>query len=1618
MVDKKTSKQPTTGDLEFFAYQWAVEENSDYTIIRCYGFTKDNKNVHLIVKDLKPWCYVELPTNIEWTAGKRQLVMDKINKIGKKDFQPMGGGKFVERKKLYYAWKKQNKNFKNPQKSTSKNPEDNKVQLLYEDEKFPFIRVEFRSTAALTSFCYSIKKGVDVPGIGNLELKVHEQQLKGSHTVLKLLALKGLPAAGWIKARGIFASKEDKESSCKYEMLCSINNISASNNTSIVHPKIGSFDIEANSTITSAMPNAASPNDKIFQISICTLIKGKRKKYLFSLGKPDPDKVGKKVKLKVFKTEADLIVSLADFIKEKKLNVLIGYNILGWDFDFLINRAKFTKCLSEFDMMDVMNGRHCPIVGNGFQSKAYTAQKLIYLDTLGVLLLDLLPIIKRDHKLANYRLKTVTTHFGLPTKDPFTPQDIFRAFREFTPDSLSAVGKYCVQDSWITLLLFEKLQMWFGLCEMAKTAHVPIFYLFTEGTQVQMLSQVMEYCMYNEYVMINNGYVSKDGEEDYMGATVLNPVPGKYKKILCFDFASLYPSIMMSHNIDYSTLVPEPEGTYIISMYDTKEYLARWSTFPAYLKMNDEKTKTDIWQEIEDKDDLEEHVEKIRKKFSSNIILIQKEKSHIPDEHCHVFSFEEHSNCDHDMTRKKLKNGKFSVAKKKVICGARYYRFIRAEFGGKGVVPVLLESLISRRKLTRTEIKENSKILLKDFARLVKSKTDEDVNTKDIPFVLKYLEAFKVEQKEILEKVDEVIESTEAEVLSEKECKIIIDKMSALELINKVLDKRQSSYKICANSMYGAMGVKKGGLLPLLPGAMCVTYRGRTALEFISKYIPEKHKGITVYGDSVTGDTPIMVRYPNKTINIVTIDNIGVEYSPYGVNLEKEQVTPENLEVWTDGKWTKINRVIRHRVNKKIYRITTHTGSVDVTEDHSLIRENGDLVKPKDVDLGDKLLHSFPKKFPEFVFLSKEETNSDHSDTKIQCSRCKEFKLLEYFHVCKQNKNRHGKHRNCKSCRRDDIVDRKIMLKYVEDKHKEEDVDVDEAYVWGMFMAEGSCGIYETNSGNKHTWAINNQDLSVLEKCKKILEDREGYDFKILNTMESSSVYKLVPVACTKHMVHKYRKLFYYGYERTGESIYGEKACKIVPYIILNSDIKMRESFFEGYYEGDGEKTGYKLGKNCRFDCKGKIGSQGLFYIVKSLGYKYVSINAHKIKKNIFRITASNNSFRKEGKAIKQIKQLDEEEHIFVYDIDTEEGAFHAGVGELVVKNTDSAMIFFPHITNNKDAIELAEKIITEMLEFFPSPMKLEFEKIYEKYIILTKKRYMAYVANTKGEITGFTKKGVAIVRRENCSAFKRVYLKAAKALLDDHKDEDILNDVLDDINAIFQRRYSYKDFTLTKTYNGNYKTKTLPAHAQLALRMKARGIPVAAGSRIEYLFTTACQGEKKFSQGEKVEELDYFASWREYLRLDYLYYIEKQFIKPLDELLYVGLGVEDFVKKQYQLRLAKFYVNEQILELSKPIIEIDGVVEEESFTNRRRVVKSGGLEVKKKAAPKRKAAPRKSAKKIQINTYETDSESEEENIIIQSDSDEDDGPIIVIEEDEELSAEEEKKLLGKIKID
>ena len=131
------------------------------------------------------------------------------------------------------------------------------------------------------------------------------------------------------------------------------------------------------------------------------------------------------------------------------------------------------------------------------------------------------------------------------------------------------------------------------------------------------------------------------------------------------------------------------------------------------------------------------------------------------------------------------------------------------------------------------------------------------------------------------------------------------------------LDKRQLAYKISANSMYGAMGVRRG-FLPFPPGAMCTAAQGRINLEKAANILQKKFKGELVYGDSVTGNTPIFIKDNKDKISIRAIEDLaskwGVyeEFKPFDSNRKDKQQAMVNYEVWAkDNGWNPIKRVIQ-----------------------------------------------------------------------------------------------------------------------------------------------------------------------------------------------------------------------------------------------------------------------------------------------------------------------------------------------------------------------------------------------------------------------------------------------------------------------------------------------------------------------------------------------------------------------------------------------------------------------------------------------------------------------------------------------------------------------------------
>ena len=433
--------------------------------------------------------------------------------------------------------------------------------------------------------------------------------------------------------------------------------------------------------------------------------------------------------------------------------------------------------------------------------------------------------------------------------------------------------------------------------------------------------------------------------------------------------------------------------------------------------------------------------------------------------------------------------------------------------------------------------------------------------------------------------------------------------------------------------------------------------KGISLKDYVENHLINGIKYEVVYGDSVRSNTPIMSRIDGK-IKITEIQNI-----------------PFPCEVWTEKGWTDVKRVIQHRVKKEMFRILTHTGFIEVTEDHSLLDKQAKKISPKEVSIGTELLHSFP------------------------------------------------------------IIDDKTFCRHT---HR----NIDQAWCYGFFVADGSSGYYK--NCDKYTWNIS-KSKEKLETVIDRFENAERMNFKILDVQKSSHVHRIVPYKngyrSIKRIIEKYNKC------------YTDKRLKQIPEYILNSCSHIKRAFFEGYYYGDGDKS-YAT----RMDTNSNILAQGLYKIVRDLDYK-VSINTRIDKPNIIRLNVTTGKLRQDPNKIKKIVSLGICDEV-VYDLETENHHFHAGIGQMIVHNTDSTFLVPKNKVDreNYDPIVIANEINVFFSDLckkqgYPFPILVNAEKMYDRLLLVSKKLYYGRIVWEDGkwlENPYLDVKGMAAIRSDH----------------------------------------------------------------------------------------------------------------------------------------------------------------------------------------------------------------------------------------------------------------------------
>jgi len=522
----------------------------------------------------------------------------------------------------------------------------------------------------------------------------------------------------------------------------------------------------------------------------------------------------------------------------------------------------------------------------------------------------------------------------------------------------------------------------------------------------------------------------------------------------------------------------------------------------------------------------------------------------------------------------------------------------------------------------------------------------------------------------------------------------------------------------------------------------------------------------------------------------------------------------------------------------------------------------------------------------------------------------------------------------------------------------EYELDEDEAWVWGFFLGDGSCGEYRCSSGLKYSWGLNNQSLDRLNRAKDILNNIEDMEFKILDTMESSHVYKLVPKGSLRYMVHKYRKF-----------MYDEIKNKKVPMIILNASYSIRKAFFDGYYEADGtkgkegkfienekeekEKGNWNLKyKKVDFTTKGKLTAQGLYILATSLGFN-LSVRRWNKKDRVYSLNSydTNHKYHKDRNIVKYVEEAinHEMDDGFVYDIETTTGRFAVGVGSIIANQTDSIFIKLPklkdyshygHPTEKQNILQynvtVGEQLSADFQKLLKPPHCLEWEKMFYPFIIFSKKRYVGNLY--EHDVNKFKQKSMGIVlkRRDNANIVKIIYGGLINIILNKQDVTESLKFLDKSLNKLANGEYPLEELIVTKTLRGFYKNPLQIAHKVLADRMKKRdpGSAPQSNDRVPYIYIQVKESKKnKVLQGDKIEDPKYIIENK--LTPDYGHYITNQIMKPCLQLYsmvledlngYKHKSDKDFWKKKYDLLLEekkdKLKVDDKIKQLREKEVE------------------------------------------------------------------------------------------------
>jgi DNA polymerase elongation subunit (family B) len=550
-------------------------------------------------------------------------------------------------------------------------------------------------------------------------------------------------------------------------------------------------------------------------------------------------------------SERELLLAWKDMITKTNPDFVIGYNIFGFDFAYLYERSLEVGCDERFMRLGKWKNKPSKFVKKKLSSSALGDNFLEYIDMEGRVMIDIMKVIQRDHKLDSYKLDNVAATFMDMRKNDVSPQDIFRLQKGSAADR-RVVAEYCVQDCSLCNYLSMKLEVIANNIGMANVCLVPLSYIFMRGQGIKIFSLVLKQCKDDGFLIptiqkANTHMILLHIEEAHEMDTLVDFLKYDIKidtsqvireltdgntGVACIVTHRYHPKLFEKALNRAMRRDVELEMT---SVMDFKQATEEYTKHIKRRKIETEVvfTSLDECQESEEEDggggyegaivlDPDEGIytdpisvldyaslypsSMISENLSHDCIVLDKSYDNLPGY--------EYLNVTYD-----LYDG---VGDKKKKVGEKLCRFVQLPDGDKGILPRILMKLLKARKSTRKRI-QLKKLRCADGTELVgwynckenKICTEEGIET-------------HVPPENIMETSDYYNDFQKA-----------------------VLDGLQLAYKVTANSLYGQMGARTSPLY-MKEIAACTTATGRKMIMMAKTFLENEYdnRARVVYGDT------------------------------------------------------------------------------------------------------------------------------------------------------------------------------------------------------------------------------------------------------------------------------------------------------------------------------------------------------------------------------------------------------------------------------------------------------------------------------------------------------------------------------------------------------------------------------------------------------------------------------------------------------------------------------------------------------------------------------------------------------------------------------------------------